>query len=374
MLDLLAAFDTLDHTIMLDWLRRMYGIDEQALKWISSYLDSRTQSVHVNGSKSQPKTMTFAMPQGSVLGAVFYVYYSKPVGLIIRSHKMEYHCYADDSQLYIVINQANVNETIHRVENCVSDIQTWMERNLLKLNEDKTEIILFSKKSMENLFGNISLSFGGSVIQPVKKVKNLGCWLDNTLSMDTHAQAIVRSCYFQLRKIQHIRQYLSDDALRTIIHSLVISKLDYGNALLAGAPKTVTNKLQRVQHMAARVVAGLRKRDHITDTMCRLHWLPVRDRIQFKVLLLTFKALNNLAPEYMSELLTIYTPSRSLRSTNQPTRLLVPRTNRVTYSWCFYAIAPTLWNNLPDNLKKCTSVAMFKCMLKTFVPQVLSLT
>ena len=253
MLDLSAAFDTLDHTIMLDRLWRMYGIDEQALKWISSYLDSRTQSVHVNGSKSQPKTMTFAMPQGSVLGAVFYVYYSKPVGLIIRSHKMEYHCYADDSQLYIVLNQANVNETIHRVENCVSDIQTWMERNLLKLNEDKTEIILFSKKSMENLFGNISLSFGGSVIQPVKKVKNLGCWLDNTLSMDTHAQAIVRSCYFQLRKIKHIRQYLS------IIHSLVISKLDYSNALLAGAPKTVTNTLQRVQHMAARVVAGLRK-------------------------------------------------------------------------------------------------------------------
>ena len=113
MLDLSAAFDTLDHTIMLVRLRRMYGIDEQALKWISSYLYSRTQSVHVNGSKSQPKTMTFAMPQVSVLGAMFYVYYSKPVGLIIRSHKMEYHCYADDSQLYIVINQANVNETIH---------------------------------------------------------------------------------------------------------------------------------------------------------------------------------------------------------------------------------------------------------------------
>ena len=83
---------------------------------------------------------------------------------------------------------------------------------------------------MESMFGNICLSFGGSEIQPVKKVKNLGCWLDNTLS-------IVRSCYFQLRKIQHIRQYLSDDAMRTIIHSLVISKLDYGNALLTGAQK-----------------------------------------------------------------------------------------------------------------------------------------
>ena len=95
--------------------------------------------------------------------------------------------------------------------------------------------------------------------------------------------------------------------------------------------------------------------------------LVTSHRSYFKVHLLTFKALNNLAPEYISELLTIYTPSRSLRSTNQPTRLLVPHTNRVTYSRCFYAIAPTVWNNLPDNLKKCTSVAMFKCMLKTYL-------
>ena len=108
---------------MVDRLQRMYGIEEQALKWISSYLDSRTQSVHVNGAKSDPKTMTFAVPQGSVLGAEFYVYYSKSVGLIIRMHGLEYHCYADDSQLYIVINQVNVGETIHRIEHCVRDVQ-----------------------------------------------------------------------------------------------------------------------------------------------------------------------------------------------------------------------------------------------------------
>ena len=146
-----------------------------------------------------------------------------------------------------------------------------MERNLLKLNEDKTELIVFSKPSMQHLFSHISLNFGGSVIHPADKVKNLGCWFNNTLAMDTHVQSVVRSCYFQLRKIQFIRPYLSEDALRTIVHSLVISRLDYGNALLAGATKTVTNKLQRVQNMAARVVAGLKKRDHITDTMYRLH-------------------------------------------------------------------------------------------------------
>ena len=117
--------------------------------------------------------------------------------------------------------------------------------------------------------------------------------------------------------------------------------------------------------MAARVVAGLKKRDHITDTMYRLHWLPVRVRIQFKVLLLTYKALNNLAPSYISDLLTIYDPTRSSRSEDGPIRLTVPRTKSVRYSRCFYAIAPGLWNGLPADIKQCTSVLMFKNRLKT---------
>ena len=141
MLDLSAGFDALDHSIMLSRLCDMYGIQVDALEWVRSYLDLCSQCVKLLGTKSADKILTYAMPQGSVLGAEFYCYYSKPVGKIILNHDMDYLCYADDSQLYLIIKQSDIPSTISCVEHCVSDIKRWMGTNLLKLNEDKTEVI-----------------------------------------------------------------------------------------------------------------------------------------------------------------------------------------------------------------------------------------
>ena len=115
--------------------------------------------------------------------------------------------------------------------------------------------------------------------------------------------------------------------MKTLVQSLVISRLDYGNALLAEAPDYIIKRLQRVQNMAARVVTGLRKYDHITEARYELHWLPVDKRIDFKILLLTYKALNGLAPGYLSDLLVHYSQGRSLRP-RELIELVEPRTQR----------------------------------------------
>ena len=222
MLDLLAAFETLDHSIMLSRLRDMYGIQGDALECIRSYLDLRSQCVKLLGTESANKILTFAMPQGFVLGAEFNCYYSKPVGKIILYHDMEYLCYADDSKLYLIIKQSDIPSTISHVEHCVSDIKRWMGTNLLKPNEDKMEVILFASPKKQHILANISLHFGDCTITP-QKVKNLGCWWNNTLSMSDHATTTAQTCFHQLRKIQHIRKFLSLPALKSITQSLVIS-------------------------------------------------------------------------------------------------------------------------------------------------------
>ncbi len=142
------------------------------------------------------------------------------------------------------------------------------------------------------------------------------------------------------------------------------SRLDYCNALLGGCPASSINKLQVVQNAAARVLTRSRKYDHITPILQSLHWLPIKYRISYKILLLTYKALNGLAPVYLTSLLSCYNPSRSLRSQNSGL-LVVPRIEKSTKGRAFSYLAPKLWNRLPDNVRGSDTLSLFKSRLKT---------
>ena len=150
----------------------------------------------------------------------------------------------------------------------------------------------------------------------------------------------------------------------TIIHALVTSRLDNGNSLLAGLSEQQLKKLQLAQNAAARCLTRKRKYDHITPILKDLHWLPVRQRIQFKIILLTWKSLNGTASQYIAEILQLYNSNRTLRSSDKHL-LHIPRTSSMVGDRAFSVVAPTLWNSLPINLRCCVSLQTFKNMLKT---------
>ena len=162
-----------------------------------------------------------------------------------------------------------------------------------------------------------------------------------------------------------IRKYLSLEAASSLIHAFITSRLDNGNSLLAGLPDNQIKKLQKVQNTAARILTRTPKFEHISQIIRDLHWLPVEQRITFKILLLTYKCLNNLAPQYLSELLHKYHPPRALRSADN-LNLTVPATRLKTYGdRSFSKCAPTLWNPLPLNIKSACSLDSFKSQLKS---------
>ena len=178
---------------------------------------------------------------------------------------------------------------------------------------------------------------------------------------------ITKVAFFHLRNIARIRSYLSLDDAKTLIHAFVFSRLDYCNALFSGLPKKTTDRLQLVQNAAARVLTKTRMRDHITPVLASLHWLPVASRIDFKILLLVYKALNGLAPPYLKDCLPDYDPGRPLRSSSAGL-LDVPKMTYKKYgqaAFCFYG--PTIWNKLPVYLKQAASVDIFKTHLKTYL-------
>ena len=165
MLDLSAAFDTIDHGILLSRLNSLYGISGDALDWFKSYLSNRVQRVIIGDTVSECKDLNFGVPQGSVLGPKIYCMYTKPISDIIAGHGLSHHCYADDTQLYIAIeHSANLHSELLRMERCVADIRNWMRHNMLKLNDDKTELIVFASRYNQHLYSDASMMIGNTTV------------------------------------------------------------------------------------------------------------------------------------------------------------------------------------------------------------------
>ena len=290
-----------------------------ALAWFESYLASRKYYVQVEGYKSSLRSLDSGVPQGSVLGPLLYVLYTSPVADIIKSHDLQYHFYADDTQLYITFKTDSADDAClakSRVEHCVEEIDRWMISNKLKLNDDKTELIVFTSKFRPRpCLSNVQID--SEDIEHSNTVRSLGVLFDQTLSFGEHVSKLCKSSHYHLRNISKIRKYLDENSTETLVHAFVSSKLDYCNALRIGLPKYQIDRLQSVLNTAARIKTFTCKYDHIIPVLVRLHWHPVSYRIRFKVLLLTYKALTDLSPEYISELLNKPKYTRNLRSQSQ---------------------------------------------------------
>ena len=364
LLDLSAAFDTIDHKILISRLENKYGISGLALEWLKSYLKERSQRVIVNGTYSDPKCNSFGVPQGSVLGPLLFSLYYGPLEDVIRAHGIDTMMYADDCQLYIIIKRSNRRVALDQLELCIDDVLRWNTQNGLKCNPSKTEVIHFYSRFMPS--DNIShLRVGTAIIEPVNEVRDLGITLDSTLTLRTHINNICRSGSLSLHELSKIRKFLSQKDTERVVHAFISSKLDYCNGLFYGLPSSEIQKLQRLQNAAARLITRTKKSDHITPVLINLHWLPIEHRVIFKLLLYTYKALHGLAPDYLANLLTFYKPVRILRS-SRSINLSVPRSRTSTYGdRSFACVSPRLWNKLPDFIRYSETLDSFKTRLKT---------
>ena len=233
LLDLSAAFDTVDHNILLEPLKTRIGLQDVAHKWMASYFSHRHQFDSIDGSKSDSQELVRGVPQRSLLGLILYSIYTLPLSNIVKRHQMSYHLDTDETQLYLSFDSnspSSGTQAIVQLEACISNIHQWMLENKLKLNDDKTEFIKFLPQPCSESITPSSPQKGNENIGLSTKAKNLGVLLDRSLNLSTHISATCKSAFYQLHCLSRIKCYLTTEALQTAVHALILSKLDYCNS------------------------------------------------------------------------------------------------------------------------------------------------
>uniref|UniRef100_R4GAY7 Reverse transcriptase domain-containing protein n=1 Tax=Anolis carolinensis TaxID=28377 RepID=R4GAY7_ANOCA len=343
------------------------GLGGTVLQWLRSFLEGRSQMVSLGDACSAPQLLTCGVPQGSVLSPMLFNIYMKPLGEIIRSFGVRCHLYADDVQLCHSFPPVT-KEAVQVLNRCLAAVSDWMRANKLKLNPDKTEVLLVSRKAEQGI--GLQPVLDGVTLPLKAQVRSLGVILDSSLSLEPQVSAVARGAFAQLKLVRQLRPYLGKPDLATVVHALVTSRLDYCNALYVGLPLKTVRKLQLVQREAARLITGAAFRERTTPLLRQLHWLPISYRAQFKVLALAYKALNGSGPAYLSKRVSRYDPPRSLRSSDGAL-LAVPSASQVrlagTRDRAFSVVAPRLWNALPIEVRQAPSLLSFRRKVKTWL-------
>lgn len=372
MLDLSAAFDTVDHRIFLHRLRDDFGIVGPALKWYSTYLEDRSFRVFVSGEYSHDFSMNYGLTQGSVTGPFGFVVYTHDIGRILRHHNILYHIYADDIQMYMIVDPnipGDVQCALFKLSRCVADIQHWLIENKLKQNQDKTEFFIAASLNHLKKMGNISLHLDGVEILPSKSVRNLGIVFDDQMNMSNHVTQLCKSINWLIRNISRIRPYIDFDTCHNTVRAIILSRLDYCNVLLNRVSKKDLKRLQILQNKCARLICLKPKFEHATPLLNQLHWLPVSERIMYKTLLMVYKSMNGLSPRYIQDCLVVKTTSSDMMSTRSTgsTYFMLPIAKKCAGERAFSVAAPFLWNRLPEHIRNAASLSIFKTSLKSYL-------
>jgi len=246
-------------------------------------------------------------------------------------------------------------------------LYNWFCENKLSINPSKTEYLLIGTPQQTSKVLDSSISFRDIKLTNTESARNLGVMFDSTLSFSSHISSVCRSAFFVIRQLRQLRSSLDFDSSVILANSIIHSKLDYCNSLFSGLPISSISRLQRVQNALARVVCKSRKFSSPSSSLLkRLHWLPVDQRIKFKIAVLTFKAMQFGKPSYLSDLLVKYEPTRSLRSSSSGL-LRIPDVRSEFGRRSFSFTAPTLWNSLPAHFRFCSSLSTSGKQLKTLL-------
>ena len=269
-LDLSAAFDMIDHQLLIRRLELSYGVSGTALDLMNSYLHGRSQVINVNGQCSPSAQCVIGVPQGSVLGPLLFSAFISPIANVTRSFGVEQHQYADDTSLFITVSRDDRVTQVQRLSECTLEVQSWFTLNGMALNPDKSEVLhMCPIRHHKANTGIDTLAVGGVEIKLATKVKLLG------VTLDDHVKTVCGNAMYHIRALRHIRRSITEECANTIACSVVSSRIDYCNSIFTGMSSFNVRGSPASSELCRLVwSSGVGRSEHITEHLRKLHWLP----------------------------------------------------------------------------------------------------
>ena len=280
LLDLSAAFDTVDQDMLLTDLQTL-GITGLALSWFETYLKNRSFRVTVDNNYFEPGCMKYGVPQGTILCPMLFVTYTLTLQYVLEFHNVSYHFYADDTQIYIRCNTKE--HCIAKLNVIIQAIEAWMHKRKLKLNTEKTNIMIVGNtQKLNNLDFPTTLLLNQTDVNLSSKLKNLGVILDENLTLKGQVAAIKKKSIGGLINIAKISSFIDNESKFKLVHCLVLSHLDFCNSILYELPNYQLHSLQMILNAAVRIIVNMPRftTQRVTPKAIELHFLPVKARIR----------------------------------------------------------------------------------------------
>ena len=360
LIDLQKAFDTVDHDILIAKLR---AIGVGSIDWFSSYLSDRSQCVEVNGVRSDFRSISCGVPQGSILGPQLFLLYINDLGISIDCHLS---LYADDSALFFAHKDPSI--IAHRLSVELTNCSKWLVDNKLSLHVGKTECLIFGTKRSLKKVESFQVFCGGNAVKRVHEVKYLGVFFDATLSGLTHVNHVLKSCAGRLAFLYRSSSFLDYQSRKTLCTSLIVPYLDYCcSSWYEGLSASLKSKLDVFQRKMVRFIHNFDCRHHVDrSNLSSLSWLAVRDRVSYFKLIHLFKIKHGLGPRYLRTNIVSVSDTHSYRTRGSISNFHMSKSlSNCPSAFAFSCVKD--WNSLPDRIKTIDSLPTFKRELRKFL-------
>ncbi len=358
--DLSKAFDMVNHKILMKKLSAI-GVQGAEYEWFRSYLFNRTQCVSINGAKSNPCNIISGVPQGSILGPLFFLLFINDMPEIINHSTVD--MYADDTLMYVSHDDINV------IEKCLNEdlesLAIWLDNNRMKANVSKTKIMLLGTPNKICKVHHINVVMNGVVVENVKSFKYLGVTIDASLKWDSHVNNICRKVCNSLGVLRRIKPFVPQKSLITIYNTMILPHFDYAITIWSNCNVSSLNKIQKLQNAAMRIILGVPFRTHVNDMLRDLSFMDIRSRILYSTGCMMFKVLNNKAPQYLIDCFRAINNVHSICTRQSKAgNLYIPTCNTNYGKNTFRYKGCVLWNILSQDIRNAKSFMSFKKMFK----------